>query len=79
MLIARVIFGIVMAIPALVLWIPAARALLHNDWSSFAMIALVGTALYILVMSVGVGGILTSFNSVVWTKLYKAFLAKEAT
>jgi hypothetical protein len=75
-LIAGAIFGFVAAIPALLLLIVAGQAFLQNDWTPLALIAAVGVAIYFVVMSIGVGGILTSFNSTVWTVLYQAFQTK---
>jgi hypothetical protein len=71
-------FGAVVGIPALLLWIPAAGAFLYEEWSFLAVGSLVAALLYQVVIGLGVGGILTSFNSTLWTKLYKAFLEKEA-
>jgi hypothetical protein len=66
-------FSFVAAIPALLLLVPAARAFLHNEWTTFAYGAAIGVTVYFIVMSLGVGGILTGFNSTVWTVLYQGF------
>lgn len=71
-----VVFGWVAAIPALVIWVPTARALLHSNWSAVNMTGIMVIAGYFIVVGFGVGGILTSFNSTLWTKLYKAFVLK---
>ena len=72
------IFGLLGAAPALVLWIPTARAFLHNDWSGISVVMGILTVIYFVIMGIGIGGILTSFNSTLWTKLYKGFVAKES-
>ncbi|MCG8347828.1 MAG: hypothetical protein MI924_08630 [Chloroflexales bacterium] len=71
------IIGFMAAFPALVLWIPTARAFMRNEWSTMSIISGILVILYFLVVGVLFGGILSSFNSTVWTKLYKGFLAKE--
>jgi hypothetical protein len=71
-------FGAIVGIPALLLWLPAAGAFLYDGWSFLAIGSLVAALLYQVIIGLGLGGILTSFNSTLWTKLYKAFLEKEA-
>lgn len=71
------VYGFVAALPALALWIPTAQATLHNTWSATTIVLAVLTAIYLLVTLVLLGGILTTFNSTLWTKLYKGFLSKE--
>jgi len=71
----RVVVGFVMAIPALLLWVPTVRALMYQSWSTLAVISTVMLVIYALVMVVG--GSLTSFNSTLWTKLVHAMVAKE--
>jgi hypothetical protein len=68
-------FGIAGSIPALVLSIPLAQAMLNGSWGPAAIAAAVVMAVYLLTMLIVVAGILTSFNSVLWTTLYKAILA----
>ncbi len=70
------IFGFAAAMPALIVWIPTARAFMHNEWSTLSVISGMLMGLYLLIVAVGGGGILTSFNSTLWTKLYKRFVAK---
>ncbi|MBL8078381.1 MAG: hypothetical protein JNM55_10505 [Anaerolineales bacterium] len=77
LIVISVIFGWVAAIPALAIWVPVARALIHQNWSITSVILAVIMALYFLIIAVGLGGILTSFNSVLWTKLYKAMTIKD--
>lgn len=72
-----VIFGWMAAIPALIIWVPVARALLHQSWNTSTIIAAIIMGFYLLIVVIGLGGILTSFNSVLWTKLYKAIVVKE--
>ena len=64
-------------IPALLLWIPAAGAFLYEEWSFLAIGSLVAALLYQAIIGLRLGGILTSFNSTLWTKLYKAFLVES--
>ena len=72
-----VVFGWSAALPAMVIWVPTARALLHGRLTAASMIGIVVMAGYYVVIAFGVGGILTSFNSTLWTKLYKAFLSRD--
>jgi hypothetical protein len=75
-LIVGAIFGFVAALPAFLLLITAGQAFLQNDWTPWALTAAIGVGIYFVVMSIGVGGILTGFNSTVWTVLYQAFQRK---
>ena len=77
LIVISVVFGWIVAIPALIIWVPVARAFLHQDWNLFTIIAAIIMGFYLLFVAIGLGGILTSFNSVLWTKLYKAMVAKE--
>lgn len=70
-------FGWLAAIPALIVWVPVARAFLHQSWTMSTTIAAIVAGLYFLLIAIGLGGILTSFNSTLWTKLYKAMVANE--
>ena len=72
-----VVFGWIAAIPALAAWVPVARALLHQNWTTSTTIAAIFVGFYFLFVVLGVGGILTSFNSTLWTKLYKAMVENE--
>jgi hypothetical protein len=76
LVVTSMIFGFVAAMPALVLWIPTARAILHSNWSAISTISALIMGLYSIIAVVGIGGVLTSFNSTLWTKSYKAFVAK---
>jgi hypothetical protein len=73
------IFGVVAALPALLLVVAAGQAFLQNDWTPWALIAAIGVSIYFVVMGIGVGGILTGFNSTVWTVLYQTFQRKADT
>ena len=70
------LFGFVAGIPALILWIPFAQAILHGNWSALSILGGVLVALYFLIVAFGIGGILNSFNSTLWTKLYKVLTAR---
>jgi hypothetical protein len=72
------VYGLIAAIPALVLWIPVARALLHRDWTGTTILLGIGFVLYFFFFSVLLGGILTSFNETAWTRLYGEFVKREA-
>ena len=65
-----VVFGWIVALPALAMWVPVAQALLHNQWTSLAIILGVIFVGYYLVFSVILGGTLTSFNEMLWTRFY---------
>jgi membrane-anchored glycerophosphoryl diester phosphodiesterase (GDPDase) len=77
LIVIGVIFGWIAAIPALVIWVPVARAVLHQNWNTGTILAAIFMAFYFLFIAVGIGGILTSFNSALWTKLYKAMNVNE--
>jgi hypothetical protein len=61
-------FGAIVGIPALLLWIPAAGAFLYDEWSFLAIGSLIAALLYQAIIGLGLGGILTSFNSTLWTE-----------
>jgi len=71
------IFGLVGAMLGLVLWMPTGRALLHNEWSTLSIVTAILMGFYFLIVVIVIGGILNSFNSTLWTKLYQEFLIKE--
>ena len=71
------LYSTLMAIPALVLWVPVARALLHQNWTTLTALLGVAFVLYYLFFSILLGGILTSFNETVWTRLYGEFVKRE--
>lgn len=71
-------FSGIAAIPALFFTLPAGFAIINNDWSGWTMAAIVGLTLYSLVVGIGLGGILSAFNSTVWTVLYRVFQRKAA-
>jgi hypothetical protein len=69
--VAGLIFGGIAATLGLALSFPAARALLFGEWGPAAVVSLVVAATYYAVVGIGIGGVLTGFNSTVWTVLYK--------
>ncbi|MFC1975827.1 hypothetical protein ACFLXQ_05475 [Chloroflexota bacterium] len=75
LVVTGMIFGFVAAMPALVLWIPTARAMMHGNWSATSTVIALIMGVYFIIAVVGIGGMLTSFNSTLWTKSYKAFVA----
>jgi hypothetical protein len=74
LLVARLIYGFVAGLPATILMIPAGMGLLRDGLSPVVVASIIGLILYGLVIGWGVGGILTSLNVTIWTKLYLAFL-----
>jgi hypothetical protein len=79
LLLLGALFGVIAAAPALLLLIPAAQPFFNNDWSLAALSALIGLGVYFVVIGLGVGGILTGFNSTVWTVLYQSFQRTSAS
>ncbi|MBI5354540.1 MAG: hypothetical protein HZB50_18015 [Chloroflexi bacterium] len=77
LIVIGVIFGWIAAIPALIIWVPVARAFLHQNWNTATILAAIFIGFYFFFVAVGLGGILTSFNSALWTKLYKGMVVNE--
>jgi hypothetical protein len=77
LIIFRIVFVFFAGLPALTLWIPTAQAIWHGNWTTTAIITGVLTVIYLLLISIGLGGVLTSFNSTLWTKLYIAFVGTD--
>lgn len=73
----RTTISTILTIPALILMIPVSQTILIGDWSTLTMGLLSVLIGYFLLMNVGLGGLLTTFNVTLWTKLYKAYLNKE--
>lgn len=69
------IFGLLATLPALALAIPAFFSFMRSGAIPWA--ALIGLLLYSFAVTVLIGGVLTSFNSALWTVLYRAFAARE--
>ncbi len=69
-------FGIVATLPVLAIAIPAAFGFARSG--EVPWLALLALLLYGFVASVLVGGVLSSFNSALWTVLFRAFVAREA-
>jgi len=67
-----VIFAGIAAIPALVLWVPLASGILQQTWTASTALMAVLFGIYYLLAAVALGGTLTSFNSVLWTRFYRA-------
>gem|GEM_PF-1311483 len=70
------VFGIVATLPALAIAIPAGLGFLRSG--EIPWLTLLGLLLYGFVTSVLVGGVLSSFNSALWTVLFRTFVAREA-
>ncbi len=77
LIIISIVFGWIVAIPALIIWVPVARAFLHQSWNMTTIVAAIFMGFYFVFFVIGVGGVLTSFNSTLWTKLYKTMVANE--
>jgi len=67
-----VIFAGIAAIPALVLWVPLASGILQQTWTTSTVLMAVLFGIYYLLVAVALGGTLTSFNSILWTRFYRA-------
>lgn len=79
LILTSAVFGFIAAFPGLVIWVPVARDVLHQNWTASTSILAVVMTFYLLIVAVALGGTLTSFNSVLWTKLYKAMAQNEIT
>ncbi len=67
----RSFFGFIIAIPTIIMGLPVVLAVMNNGLS---MVSIGLIAIFVVVMTIisgGLGGILTSFNSTLWTKFYK--------
>jgi hypothetical protein len=69
------IFGVLATLPALAIAIPAIFSFTSSGAVPWA--ALVGLVIYGFLVSVLLGGVLTSFNATLWTVLYRSFVARE--
>jgi hypothetical protein len=67
------LFALIAALPIFLLLLPAARGMLADGWSSATIGALTALAIYGVLLGVGVGGIFTSFNVIVWSLLFRRF------
>jgi hypothetical protein len=70
------LFGVAATLPALAIALPAFFSFFRSGAIPWA--ALIGLIVYGLVVTVLLGGVLTSFNSTLWTLLYRSFIAREA-
>lgn len=69
------IVGFLLAIPAVALAFPLLLSVAQGGALPVGLI--VALVLYAIVASVTVGGLLTAFNSTMWTVVYRAFVARE--
>lgn len=69
------LIGVVLALPALALAFPAIMAITRGD--AFPVGLIVALILYAIAASTLVGGLLTAFNSAMWTVIYRAFVARD--
>lgn len=70
------IFGFFAALPALVLALPLLGVLFGGGGPTLAVGSLLAVALYLTVANILVGGILTSFDTTLWTRLYQTLDAQ---
>lgn len=70
------LFGVVASLPALAIALPAFFSFLNSG--AIPWLALIGLLVYGFFVTVLLGGVLTSFNSTLWTLLYRSFVAREA-
>jgi hypothetical protein len=70
------VFGVVGAIPTLVLLLVAGPAILSGDWTAAAVASGAVLLVYVFLANVLVGGALTSFNSAMWTRVYRLLAAR---
>lgn len=68
-------YSLLASLPALVLLVLVGPAVLAGDWAAAAAGG-VGLLGYALVVSVLIGGALTSFNSAMWTRVYRVLAAR---
>lgn len=68
-------FGFVIFLPALAIALPAMFGFMSSGQIPWA--ALIGLIVYGLLASVLLGGWLTSFNSALWTVMYRAFVERD--
>lgn len=69
------VISFVMAIPALALAVPAFIAVAQGGAPPLGL--LVALVIYAIAANIFVGGLLTSFNSAMWTVIYRSFTARE--
>ena len=67
------LFGLIAAIPQFALMFSMFRQLATGTITPLATGSIVALVIYAIVMSVGIGGILTSFNATLWTLLFTRF------
>jgi uncharacterized membrane protein len=70
-------FGFVLTLPLLIFGIPAMIGFVESGNIPWGFV--IGGGIYSLLVTVLLGGWLTSFNSALWTVLYRSFLAREQT
>ena len=71
------VFGMVMAIPAVGMFIPLWGKIFSLNWSLPAVTEISMLAAYVIFAQIAVGGILTGFNQTLWTRLYHEFLTDQ--
>lgn len=71
------VFGALASLPAALLWMPIARAVLQAAWTPAVIVNGVFLAIYLLVVNLGLGGWIAGFASTLWTRLYVNFMAKD--
>jgi hypothetical protein len=67
-----------LAIPTVALAFSLSADFFRAGFAGLSALSVVGLLAYSLVVNVGLGGVLTSFNATVWTLLYRSFVQREA-
>lgn len=74
---AGVLFSLLAALPAFAVLLPLSTGLFQPGWETNLVASFVFLFLYGLVVGVGIGGVLSSYNATVWTVLYTSIRARD--
>ncbi len=75
--VAGLMLNVAMGLPALALVLPIGMSLASGGLDSMPALAVAGLVIYGLVVNIGVGGMLTSLSSTIWTLHYRGLLGRE--
>lgn len=78
-LILGALLGLIAALPALLLIVPIGQAFFANSWTPATTAAAIAGGAYLVVISLGAGGLFTGFASTAWTVLYQEFQRQADT
>jgi hypothetical protein len=67
------LLGLLAALPALLLIVPVGQAFFADSWTPATTAAAFAAGAYLIVISLGAGGLFTGFASTTWTVLYQEF------